>query len=97
MSEPVIKERFQFEISRVKNNEEDLQETYRLRQHAGDAVNAVFAAKIALADAVIAAGGGYTRDDLVRAAVEIMQLAGCNACECSDVEAEVDRLTKGET
>lgn len=39
----------------------------------------------------------FTRDDLVRVAVEIMQLAGCNACERSDVEAEVDRLTKGET
>lgn len=35
----------------------------------------------------------YTHDDLVAVAVEILQLAGCNACERSDVEAEVEQMT----
>lgn len=105
MSEPVIKAAFQNEIARVKNNEADLEETVRLRQHAGDAVNAVYAAKIALADAVIAAGVVYTRDDIVRYVDASRQMVWVSLSYDKDPEIVfeetpeqvVDRLTKGET
>jgi hypothetical protein len=76
MSEPTIKPRFQAEIARVHRNERVLQQVYEARLHAGDANRAVDTAKVALADAVIAAGGTYTYDDLVAACVEGLLMRG---------------------
>ena len=98
MSDPVIKAAFQAEIARVQRNERVLQQVYDARLHAGDANRAVDTAKVALADAVIAAGASYTRDDLVRVARETFIACGYekDADAGGDVEI-VDRLTKGET
>jgi hypothetical protein len=67
MNKPVIKAAFQDEIARVQRNERVLQQVYAARLHAGDANRAVDTAKVALADAVIASGGCYTRADIVQA------------------------------
>ena len=104
MSEPVIKPAFQSEIARVQRNERVLQQVYEARLHAGDANRAVDTAKIALADAVIAAGGGYTRDDLVRAVLagiahgagEGIAFVETNPGDIAEANAIVDRLTKGD-
>lgn len=94
MSEPTIKPRFEAEIARVQRNERVLQQVYEARLHAGDANRAVDTAKVALADAIIAAGSSYTHDDLIAVAREALR-TWCQPGETvtETCNAIVERLT----
>jgi hypothetical protein len=100
---PVIRQAFAKEVYAVRLESRTLQHVMEIRMNASNQMDRLNAAKRALADVVVEAGGSYTRADLVTAVLagiahledDTLEFITSIKGNVDDANAIVDRLLGG--